>query len=171
MRQPRGTGGVAARAGPMNALPVPSEEPSGGAASGLIVDRVAGDCHRAWSIRLSAVLSRAASQEPARQGLVGLANGFCRIRTMRDDDPRHAGAQPPLPEQQQEPPGKTDAMSPRPDHGEESYRGSGRLDGKAALITGADSGIGRAVAIAYAREGADVAIAYLNEHDDAKETA
>jgi 3-oxoacyl-[acyl-carrier protein] reductase len=90
---------------------------------------------------------------------------------MRDDDPRHAGAQPPLPEQQQEPPGKTDAMSPRPDHGEESYRGSGRLDGKAALITGADSGIGRAVAIAYAREGADVAIAYLNEHDDAKETA
>jgi NAD(P)-dependent dehydrogenase (short-subunit alcohol dehydrogenase family) len=61
-------------------------------------------------------------------------------------------------------------MDPRPDHGEESYRGSGRLDGKAAVITGADSGIGRAVAIAFAREGADVLIAYLDEHDDARET-
>src|SRR6201985_1463655 len=61
-------------------------------------------------------------------------------------------------------------MTPRPDHGGESYQGSGRLTGKAAVITGADSGIGRAVAIAYAREGADVLIAYLNEHDDAKET-
>lgn len=62
-------------------------------------------------------------------------------------------------------------MNPKPDHGEQTYKGSGRLAGKAALITGADSGIGRAVAIAYAREGADVAIAYLDEHDDAKETA
>jgi NAD(P)-dependent dehydrogenase (short-subunit alcohol dehydrogenase family) len=61
-------------------------------------------------------------------------------------------------------------MHPRPDHGEESYRGSGRLTGKRALITGADSGIGRAVALAFAREGADVMIAYLSEHDDAKET-
>src|SRR3954454_3668857 len=61
-------------------------------------------------------------------------------------------------------------MTPRPDHGEDSYRGSGKLTGKAALITGADSGIGRAVAIAYAREGADVLISYLNEHDDAEET-
>ncbi|MEU1718747.1 MULTISPECIES: SDR family oxidoreductase [Nocardiopsis] len=61
-------------------------------------------------------------------------------------------------------------MDPRPDHGEESYRGSGRLEGKAAVITGADSGIGRAVAIAFAREGADVLIAYLDEHDDARET-
>jgi NAD(P)-dependent dehydrogenase (short-subunit alcohol dehydrogenase family) len=61
-------------------------------------------------------------------------------------------------------------MRPRPDHGEQSYRGSGKLAGKRAVITGADSGIGRAVAIAYAREGADVLIAYLNEHDDAKET-
>jgi NAD(P)-dependent dehydrogenase (short-subunit alcohol dehydrogenase family) len=90
---------------------------------------------------------------------------------MRDDDPRHTGPQPPLPEQQQEPPGRTGAMDPRPDHGEQSYRGSDRLKGKAALITGADSGIGRAVAIAYAREGADVVIAYLDEHEDAKETA
>src|ERR1700748_3130875 len=74
------------------------------------------------------------------------------------------------PAQQQEPPGRTDEMNPRPDHGEESYRGSGRLAGKGAVISGADSGIGRAVAIAFAREGADILIAYLDEHDDAKET-
>lgn len=72
--------------------------------------------------------------------------------------------------QQQEPPGRTGQMHPEPDHGEESYRGSGRLSGKAAVITGADSGIGRAVAIAFAREGADVLISYLNEHEDAQET-
>ena len=66
-------------------------------------------------------------------------------------------------------PGKTAAMKP-PDHGETSYKGSGRLNGKKAVITGGDSGIGRAVAIAYAREGADVLISYLNEHDDARET-
>ncbi|MEZ2352428.1 SDR family oxidoreductase [Caballeronia sp. RCC_10] len=79
---------------------------------------------------------------------------------------------PPFPDQQQDrTPGLTAPMDPKPDHGEQSYKGSGRLAGKTALITGADSGIGRAVAIAYAREGADVAIAYLDEHDDAKETA
>jgi len=61
-------------------------------------------------------------------------------------------------------------MDPVPDHGEKSYRGSGKLNGKLAIITGGDSGIGRAVAIAYAREGADILVAYLNEHDDAKET-
>ena len=60
-------------------------------------------------------------------------------------------------------------MNPCPDHGETSYKGAGRLEGKKAVITGGDSGIGRAVAIAYAREGADVLIAYLNEHDDARE--
>jgi len=61
-------------------------------------------------------------------------------------------------------------MQPKPDHGEHSYKGSGRLAGKAAIITGADSGIGRAVAIAFAREGADVLISYLDEHEDAKQT-
>ncbi|MBO1324475.1 SDR family oxidoreductase [Acetobacter sp. TBRC 12305] len=76
-----------------------------------------------------------------------------------------------FPPQQQKPPGRTDAMRPRPDHGEATYKGSGRLAGKKALITGGDSGIGRAVAIAFAREGADVAIAYYNEHDDAQESA
>jgi NAD(P)-dependent dehydrogenase (short-subunit alcohol dehydrogenase family) len=75
------------------------------------------------------------------------------------------------PEQQQTPPGVLGEMTPKPDHGEESYRGSGKLTGKAAVITGGDSGIGRAVAIAFAREGADVLISYLNEHDDAKDTA
>lgn len=80
-------------------------------------------------------------------------------------------AKPPWPEQQQEVPGTTAAMDPRPDHGEEDYRGSGRLEGKKAVITGGDSGIGRAVAIAFAREGADVLIAYLNEDEDARDTA
>ena len=75
------------------------------------------------------------------------------------------------PSQQQDVPGVLGKMDPKPDHGEESYRGSGRLTGKAAVITGGDSGIGRAVAIAFAREGADVLISYLNEHDDAKDTA
>jgi NAD(P)-dependent dehydrogenase (short-subunit alcohol dehydrogenase family) len=75
------------------------------------------------------------------------------------------------PAQQQEPPGVLGEMKPKPDHGEESYRGSGKLTGKAAVITGGDSGIGRAVAIAFAREGADVLISYLSEHEDARETA
>jgi NAD(P)-dependent dehydrogenase (short-subunit alcohol dehydrogenase family) len=79
--------------------------------------------------------------------------------------------QPPQRQQKQSPPGYTQAMSPKPDHGEESYRGSGRLAGKAAIITGADSGIGRAVAIAFAREGADVLISFLEEHEEAQETA
>jgi NAD(P)-dependent dehydrogenase (short-subunit alcohol dehydrogenase family) len=78
---------------------------------------------------------------------------------------------PPLPEQRQPVPGTIAAMDPRPDHGEESYQGRGRLEGKKAIITGGDSGIGRAVAIAFAREGADVLIAYLNEDEDAEDTA
>jgi hypothetical protein len=77
---------------------------------------------------------------------------------------------PPFAQQQQPRPRRTDAMQPRPDHGEHTYKGYGKLAGKKADITGADSAIGRAVAIAYVREGADVLIAYLNEHDNANET-
>ncbi len=88
------------------------------------------------------------------------------------DDPREAGSRPPYPGEQQQPrPGLTSKMTPRPDHGEDSYVGKGLLTDRAALITGGDSGIGRAVAIAYAREGADVAISYLSvEQSDAEET-
>ncbi|APF32984.1 MULTISPECIES: SDR family oxidoreductase [Microbacterium] len=71
--------------------------------------------------------------------------------------------------QQQNVPGTDQEMVPKPDYGEETYRGSGKLTGKRALITGGDSGIGKAVALAYAREGADVAISYLDEHEDAEE--
>jgi len=76
---------------------------------------------------------------------------------------------PPFAGQKQPMPGSTDAMQPRPDHGEKSYKGSGRLKGMKAVITGGDSGIGRAVAIAFAREGADVLISFLNETDEANE--
>ncbi|MCW5772223.1 MAG: glucose 1-dehydrogenase [Rhodospirillaceae bacterium] len=78
---------------------------------------------------------------------------------------------PPFPAQSQRIPGQTRRMDPPPDHGEASYRGSGKLAGKVALITGGDSGIGRAVAIAFAREGADLLIAHLDEDGDARETA
>jgi NAD(P)-dependent dehydrogenase (short-subunit alcohol dehydrogenase family) len=87
-------------------------------------------------------------------------------------DPRDKGRKPPFEEQEkQQHPGTEAKMTPRADHGEKTYRGAGRLAGRAAVITGADSGIGRAVAIAFAREGADVLNAYLSEDRDAEETA
>jgi NAD(P)-dependent dehydrogenase (short-subunit alcohol dehydrogenase family) len=89
---------------------------------------------------------------------------------MSTQDPRKIYQQPPYSEKQQPPPGSDKEMSPKADHGESSYKGTDRLKGRHALITGADSGIGRAVALAFAREGADVAISYLSEEADARET-
>src|SRR5688572_33354504 len=89
---------------------------------------------------------------------------------MSDQDPTRSQPAPPFPEQEQEPPGSESQMRPLADHGETSYVGHGRLKDKVALITGADSGIGRAVAIAFSREGADVLCSYLKEDEDAAET-
>ncbi|MFT2015533.1 glucose 1-dehydrogenase [Streptomyces sp. 796.1] len=87
-------------------------------------------------------------------------------------DPTSRHPRPPLPEQDQEYPGSTAAMDPQPDHGEDSYRGHGVLAGRTAVITGGDSGIGRAVALAYAREGADVVFTHLpEEREEAERTA
>jgi NAD(P)-dependent dehydrogenase (short-subunit alcohol dehydrogenase family) len=85
--------------------------------------------------------------------------------SLHDDFPK-----PPFPAQKQPAPGRSHVMDPVPDYGEKSYRGAARLQGKSAVITGGDSGIGRAVALAYAREGADVLVGYLSEHEDARET-
>jgi NAD(P)-dependent dehydrogenase (short-subunit alcohol dehydrogenase family) len=85
-------------------------------------------------------------------------------------DPRNAYPRPPFPFQRQELPGRDFRLDPKPDHGETSYVGHGLLAGLATIVTGADSGIGKAVALAFAREGADVVISYLDAHDDARQT-
>jgi len=90
--------------------------------------------------------------------------------TSRTPDPTQAEPEPPFPEQEQEPPGREADMEPLADHGEHTYVGHNRMRDKVALITGADSGIGRAVALAYAREGADVLCSYWKEDDDAAQT-
>src|SRR3954470_23511745 len=91
---------------------------------------------------------------------------------MQQTDPTEQYDQPEHTDEQQPHPGETQSMQDQPDHGEDSYRGSDRLSGKKAVITGGDSGIGRAVALAFAREGADVLISYLpEEEEDAQQTA
>jgi NAD(P)-dependent dehydrogenase (short-subunit alcohol dehydrogenase family) len=87
--------------------------------------------------------------------------------TKPPQDPKSAYPEPPFPEQQQEPPGTEAELKPRADHGEESYRGADRLTDRVAIITGGDSGIGKAVAIAFAREGADVVVNYIGEAEEA----
>lgn len=86
-------------------------------------------------------------------------------------DPRTRYPRPPFKSQQQDNPGSSARMQPEPSYGEDSYRGSGKLEGRVALVTGADSGIGRAVAYAFAKEGADVLLSYLNEEEDAEAAA
>ncbi len=96
-------------------------------------------------------------------------SGGTQTGTMQD--PKQKYPRPPYPEQEQQMPGTEQKMKPKPDHGENTYKGTGKLKGRKAVITGSDSGIGKAVAIAFAREGADILISYFNEDEDANETA
>ncbi len=115
------------------------------------------------SFRIDELLINSYSRKPMK-------NANTTLNQYAMQNPLKQYPQPPFPEQPQPVPGLAQDMTPKPDHGEESYKGFGRLAGRKALITGADSGIGRATAIAFAREGADIVLNYLpSEEKDAKE--
>lgn len=137
--------------------------------------RARGNGHSPRSGRHAGQADRAADEQRRIQRKVDAADE----RDGRDDDEESQGAmqagarpypEPPFPKQHQAKPGFESALEPAPMYDAPYYKGSGKLLGKVAIITGADSGIGRAVAVLYAREGADVALLYLNEHDDARAT-